>query len=94
MKKFIYTSVLAVLTLMTACQKEEQNSPISENSDKIAQLKKDLSGYAILGQHVKTKHCSKAVVLRSSLSNGTRLPRKWEYLSPKHNQEICLFLFR
>ena len=25
MKKFIYTSVLAVLTLMTACKKEEQN---------------------------------------------------------------------
>ena len=80
MKKFIYTSVLAVLTLMTACKKEEQNSPISENSDKIAQLKKDLSGYAILGQHVKL-----AGVDKTLLKSGcpTQFTFKWDEATQK-----------
>ena len=80
MKKFIYTSVLAVLTLMTACQKEEQNEIIDKGSDKIAQLKKDLSGYTILGQHVKM-----AGVDKTLLSTGcpTQFTFKWDEATQK-----------
>jgi len=80
MKKLIYSSVLAVVMLMTACKKEEQNTSIEQGSDKIVQLKKDLSGYTILGQHVKL-----AGVDKTLLSTGcpTQFTFKWDEATQK-----------